>query len=102
MLVDRLVKHYLRKTFSSLGNSVSKKKIFDVLSFFLQAYINPLSVNPTKWSNKLKQFVGNLPTACLSVFDHFAKLSLKGYLHYKTITSQNVPSKAQIKNFFIL
>ena len=98
MLVDRLVKHYLRKTFSSLGNSVSKKKIFDVLSFFLQAYINPLSVNPTKWSNKLKQFVGNLPTACLSVFDHFAKLSLKGYLHYKTITSQNVPSKAQIKN----
>ena len=26
---------------------------------------------------------------------------LKGYLRYKTITSQNVPSKAQIKNFFI-
>ena len=26
---------------------------------------------------------------------------LKGYLRYKTITSQNVTSKAQIKNFFI-
>ena len=26
---------------------------------------------------------------------------LKGYLRYKTITSQNVPSGAQIKNFFI-
>ena len=26
---------------------------------------------------------------------------LKGYLRYKTITSQNVPSEAQIKNFFI-
>ena len=26
-------------------------------------------------------------------------LGLKGYLRYKTITSQNVPSKAQIKNF---
>ena len=25
----------------------------------------------------------------------------KGYLHYKTITSQNVSSEAQIKNFFI-
>ena len=25
----------------------------------------------------------------------------KGYLRYKTITSQNVPPKAQIKNFFI-
>ena len=27
--------------------------------------------------------------------------SFKGYLHYKMITSQNVPSEAQIKNFFI-
>ena len=61
----------------------------------MQTYINPLSVSPTKWSNKLKQFIGNLPTTCLSVFDHFVKLALKGYLRYKTITSQNVPSKAQ-------
>ena len=40
--------------------------------------INPLSVNPTKWSNTLKQFVGNLPRNCLSVFDHFRNLALKG------------------------
>ena len=40
--------------------------------------MNPLSANPTKWSNILKQFVGNLPTNCLSVFDHFVKLALKG------------------------
>ena len=40
--------------------------------------INPLSANPTKWSNTLKQFVGNLPMNCLSVFDHFVILSLKG------------------------
>ena len=26
---------------------------------------------------------------------------LKVYLHYKAITSQNVPSEAQVKNFFI-
>ena len=26
---------------------------------------------------------------------------IKGYLRYRTITSQNVSSKAQIKNFFI-
>ena len=32
---------------------------------------NPLSANPTKWSNTLKQ-------VCLSVFDHFVKLALKG------------------------
>ena len=40
--------------------------------------INPLSANPTKWSNILKQFVDNLLTICLSVFDHFVKLALKG------------------------
>ena len=55
--------------------------------------------NPIKWSNTLKQFVANLPTNSLGMFDHFVKLALKGYLRHKTITSQNVPSEAQIKNF---
>ena len=32
-----------------------------------QEHINPLSASPTKWSNTLKQFVGNLPTNCLCV-----------------------------------
>ena len=53
-------------------------------------HVNPLSTNPTKWSNTLKQFVGKLPTNCLSVFDHFVKLALKElkagfvlrYLHF--------------------
>ena len=31
----------------------------------------------------------------------FVRKISKGYLRYKTITSQNVPSKTQIKNFFI-
>ena len=43
-------------------------------------FYNPLSANPTKWSNTLKQFVGNLATNCLSVFDHFVKLALKGII----------------------
>ena len=43
-------------------------------------FINPLSANPTKWSNTLKQFVGNLPANCLSVFDDFAGLALKGFI----------------------
>ena len=46
--------------------------------FFSKRVINPLSANPTKWSDTLKQFVGNLPTNCVSVFDHFVKLELKG------------------------
>ena len=37
--------------------------------------VNPLSGNPTKWSNT--QFVGNLSSNCLSVFDHFVGLALK-------------------------
>ena len=39
---------------------------------------NPFRANFTKWSNTLKQFVGNLPTNCLSVLDHFMGLALKG------------------------
>ena len=42
------------------------------------AYINPLSASPTKWSNTLKQFVGEQPTNCLSVFDYFVGSALKG------------------------
>ena len=39
---------------------------------------NPLSGNPTKWSNTLKQFVGSLPKNCLGQFDNFVGLALKG------------------------
>ena len=41
---------------------------------------NPLSANFPKWSNTLKQFVGNLPTISLSVFDRFVGLTLKGLI----------------------
>ena len=47
--------------------------------------LNPLNANPTKLSNTLKQFVGNLPTNCLSVFDHFMKLALKGLSYQKNV-----------------
>ena len=40
--------------------------------------LNPLSANPAKWSNTLKQFVGKLPMNCLSMFDHFLKLAPEG------------------------
>ena len=49
-------------------------------SYVNGAKINLLSVNSTKWSNTLKQFkfVGSFPTNCLSAFDHFVRLALKG------------------------
>ena len=40
--------------------------------------VNPLSAKLTKWPITLKQFVGNLPANCLSVFGHFVGLALKG------------------------
>ena len=55
--------------------------------------MNPLSANPTKWSNTLKQFVGKLPTNCLSVFDHFVGLALKGLTekNLKTLSTKTYP-----------
>ena len=37
----------------------------------MHLFLNPLSANPTKWPNTLKQFVYKLPTNCLSVFEDF-------------------------------
>ena len=59
------------------------KNLLKIYFYFTHIYINyanPLIANPTKWSNILKQFVGNLPTNCLSVFDHFMNLALKGLI----------------------
>ena len=69
--------------FAALGDK--KKHIFFSasgveISIIVDCFdkLNPLSANPEKWSNTLKQIVGNLPTICLSVFDHFMNLVLKG------------------------
>ena len=82
---------------------VLPKHIFYVLSFifvffvFLQLHtlkwmfslawsesqFNPLNTNPTNWSNTLKQLIGKLLTNCLSVFDHFVGLVLKGLKYTK-------------------
>ena len=40
---------------------------------------NPLFAKPTKWSNTLKQFIGNVPTNCLNTFDYFAGLAIQFY-----------------------
>ena len=52
----------------------------------LEENLNPLSANPTKWSNTLKQFIGIFPTNCLSVFDHFVGLAIEK-LKWKEINS---------------
>ena len=51
--------------------------------------LNPLGANSIKWSNTLKQFVSKLPTNCLSVFDHFVKLMLKGLINREWFNKRN-------------
>ena len=53
-------------------------------------FVNPLSAKFIKWSNTLKQFVGKLPTNCLSVFDHFSGLALKGLMLKKSLRCSKV------------
>ena len=62
--------------------------------------LNPLSATFTKWSNTLKQFVGKLPTNCLSVFDNFLGLVLKG-LMLKNLKIRFLSNRASIKLLFI-
>ena len=56
---------------------------YSIVTFKIQSGImilctlNSLSANPKKCVNTLKQFAGNLPTNCLSGFDHFVGLALK-------------------------
>ena len=63
-------KSILRKSQLELFNKLIEQNAFN--------FFNSLNANYTKWSNTLKQFVGKLSTNCLSVFDHFVKLALKG------------------------
>ena len=62
------------------------EEVILLLLVYKGAFINPFSANFTKWSNTLKQFV-NLPTNCLSVFDHFVGLVLKGLASKKLLCS---------------
>ena len=62
--------------------------------------VNHLSVNPTKWSNTLKQSVGNLPTNCLSVFDNFVGWALKG-LTRKTPDQYRLTSPYLVVNMIV-
>ena len=66
---------------------------FSSTKSFTNNNLNPLSANPEKWSNTLKQIVGNLPAICLSVFDHFMNLALKGLIfHFSLSNTEGVTS----------
>ena len=49
---------------------------FDAMRVISESPLNPLSTNPTKWSNTLKIIRRPLPMNCLSVSGHFVSLTL--------------------------
>ena len=74
---DQKEKHFLGKKICSTS-AISEPAVVKLQKRHSWAMIfKPLSANFTKWSNILKQFVGNFPTNCLSVFSHFVGLALK-------------------------
>ena len=89
------LKQYLK--FSIFTKYLNPRKHYNLVSWILWKFINKiclnelkyLSANPTKWSNTLGQFVGNLPTNCLSEFDHFVGLALKRLRYWNNFKITN-------------
>ena len=69
------------------------KKNFFLCFFMYNTYV---SHNFIKWSNTLKQFVGKFPTNCLSVFDHFVGLALKGLSFWQDLFLYSVTSQLNL------
>ena len=76
-----------------------KQKIREDDCPILARAVNPLRANPTKWSNTLKQFVGILPTNCLSLFDYFVGLALKGLTAARTIKPNFITFLTNLTDF---
>ena len=70
---------------------------FTITNITADITLNPLSTNPTKSSNTLKQVVGKLPTNFFSVFDHFVKLALKGLNLLFTNFKSFIPMKDKFR-----
>ena len=62
---------------------------YTFISQVTKPIFNPLSAYFIKWSNALKQFVGKLQRNCLSVFDHFVRLAVKGLRVFRSILNIN-------------
>ena len=72
---------FYSKSYQTLYNNIGQMgHVFSriIAKLTSQVVFNPLSTKLTNWPNTLKQFVGNLPTNCLSVFGHFVGLAFKG------------------------
>ena len=92
---SRNTSQYLPQDF---GFVIQRKTLTNYCGFYF-TFFNPLSAKPKKLPNTLKQFVGKLPTNCLSVFDHFVGLALKRLTHrkYSSTSDESNPKKEKKK-----
>ena len=92
---------------SNYFGNLNQKNINDENKKFKKT-IKPFLSDKVKSTNKMtlldkeEIIAGDYNTAkvLITFFPNIVS-NLKGYLRYKTITSQNVSSEAQVKNFFI-
>ena len=70
-----LILYSLNKVFSNSNSEHTEKNWQKGIYVIDELIVNPLSANPTKWSNTLKW---QHPTNCLSLFYHTVGLAVKG------------------------
>ena len=80
MLGEKKLKRTNAKCCGNISTEVYRYAADNNSRCYRKKNVNPLNANPIKWPNTLKQFVGKLPTNCLSVFGHFVNLALKGLI----------------------
>ena len=71
------VKHWRRRLFAKIVDGFFHF-FLEISSINAWEGLNHLSANPTKCSNTFKQFVGKLPTSCVSACGHFVEFAIKG------------------------
>ena len=96
-----LQEHICDEVFISSNNFSSEFFLIENLPASVSHILN---ANSTKWSNKLKQLDCNLPTNCLSLFDHFVGLVLKGLKNnsYEALLSEPLVKAKQYEKITIL
>ena len=89
------------ETFHQLSTILSIRKLNtanrDIITHIDRAYTRKFSLGPSETNCKQNMFFPTIVRIC----KRNAHIKLKGYILYKTITSQNVSSEAQVKNIFI-
>ena len=81
----KICSHFCNFRMGRIDDELPASNLITPLFESFNGDVNSLSARPAKWLNMLKQFVSNLSTNCLSVFDHFVVLALKGLKFFSNL-----------------